>query len=77
MRALLIHPAHPPVRAHPVLTPPPCVPISALPRRVRFAFHLCSYAKRMFSRLPSCLSPLPASCVFGQARGLSLHTDRL
>ena len=35
----------------------PCVPIPALPRRVRFAFHPCSYAKRTFSRLASRLSP--------------------
>ena len=40
VRAPLIHPA---ARAFPSRHGPAlCVPIPALPRRVRFAFHLCS-----------------------------------
>ena len=44
--------------------PPKCVPHLALPRRVRFACHLCSYAKRrfrVFSLFPSPLLLLPSS----------------
>ena len=45
--------------SHPRFRAPnrPCVPYLALPCRVRFAFHLCSYAKRTFSPLPSSLFP--------------------
>ena len=52
VRAPLIHPSTRACPSSPLIRPS-AIPSITLPRRVRFAFHLCSYAERMFSRLPS------------------------